>query len=405
MKVQLKHLTVICQITERKIQNVSFTIMEIIRKTTPTGEPYIISYLHAKSAAKGNPVSVTMELTSRCNFNCKMCYIHTADCNKSKSEELTAAQWIEIGKQAKDAGAVFVLLTGGEPLIRSDFREIYTSLKRMGLVVSVNTNASLIDEEMMEFFKNDKPSRLNISLYGASEETYSSLCGGEYYTTVLNNIKKLKEIGVQTVINLSITPYNCRDIEKIIEIAKSLEINIRATTYMYPPIRRLNAITGENPARFSAEEAARIKAEYDLLYMGKEEFLKRADILKSGGAINYDACVDPTAEGENMKCRAGKSTCWINYKGQMSVCGMFGNEGYDVMKLGFASCWQKAKEERDKIKTPAECAGCKYKMVCPACAAVCKSEGGRFDKVPKYLCKFSETNLEYIFKLAEDLRK
>ena len=75
-------------------------------------EPKLISYLHSKGIEKGIPVSGTFELTSRCNFRCEMCYVHGENC---KSKELSAEEWIALGECAKDAGTVFLLLTGGEP--------------------------------------------------------------------------------------------------------------------------------------------------------------------------------------------------------------------------------------------------------------------------------------------------
>ena len=85
-------------------------------------EPLMVKYLHDKGAREGIPVSGTFELTQRCNFNCEMCYVH--DC-KQKTDPPTAEDWLNLAQQAKDAGTVFLLLTGGEPLIRDDFEEIY----------------------------------------------------------------------------------------------------------------------------------------------------------------------------------------------------------------------------------------------------------------------------------------
>lgn len=115
-----------------------------------SSEPWLSTVLHQKGSRLGLPISGTFELTSRCNFDCKMCYIHGKNCAELQKEELSAAEWIELGKKARDAGTVFLLITGGEPLIRSDFREIYTELKKLGLVISLNTNASLLQEETAE---------------------------------------------------------------------------------------------------------------------------------------------------------------------------------------------------------------------------------------------------------------
>ena len=81
------------------------------------------TYLHAKGGKMGISVGGTFELTARCNFNCPMCYVHMTpeQLKASGKEELTAKQWLDLARAAKDKGMVFVLLTGGEPLVRKDF--------------------------------------------------------------------------------------------------------------------------------------------------------------------------------------------------------------------------------------------------------------------------------------------
>lgn len=376
-------------------------MIKTIKSVDSSGEATFIRYLHAKARKLGFPVSTTFEITSRCNFSCKMCYIHNEECNRHSSEELTADQWLEIGRQAKEAGVVMALITGGEPLIRKDFPEIYSGLKKLGLLISINTNGSLITDEIYELFVNDPPTRLNISLYGASNETYSSLCGGEYFDKVIYNIKRLKEAGIQIKLNMSITPYNCADMEKMLAIASELGLHHKATTYMYPPARRNDCTVGENSGRFTAEEGGRQKAIYDLLRFGKEEFLKRVGNLQLNG-YDEDECREP-CEGEKMRCRAGTSSCWINHKGEMMPCGMFSTAGYNILENGFADCWQNVKRETALITTPAECIDCKYRSLCPVCAAVCKSETGEFNKVPEYACKFSRASEKYLKELARGL--
>ena len=104
-------------------------------KKTST-EPYISTYLHSKGRKLGIPVAGNFELTARCNFNCPMCYVHMTpeQLKASGREELTAKQWLEIAKAAKDKGMLFALLTGGEPLVRKDFFEIYDGMREMGLL-------------------------------------------------------------------------------------------------------------------------------------------------------------------------------------------------------------------------------------------------------------------------------
>ena len=123
-----------------------------MEKVNESSEPLIVRYLHNKAGRMKLPVNVTLELTSRCNFNCRMCYVHDADCGRNRPYELTAAQWIGVAERARDAGTLFLLLTGGEPMLREDFDEIYEAVAGMGFILSVNTmgfclNSGRIDGE------------------------------------------------------------------------------------------------------------------------------------------------------------------------------------------------------------------------------------------------------------------
>ena len=90
-------------------------------------EPRLSSYLHARACRSGTPLAGNFELTARCNFNCKMCYVHlTAEEQQRRGRELTADEWLAIAQEARSRGMLFLLLTGGEPLIRKDFRYLLT---------------------------------------------------------------------------------------------------------------------------------------------------------------------------------------------------------------------------------------------------------------------------------------
>ena len=87
-----------------------------------------------------------------------------------------ADRWLTLAEQAKNAGMLYLLLTGGEPFLHPQFRQILEGLHKMGLVISINSNGTLIDEATVAWLKNCPPVRINISLYGASDTTYARLC-------------------------------------------------------------------------------------------------------------------------------------------------------------------------------------------------------------------------------------
>ena len=140
------------------------------------------------------PIAGNFELTARCNFNCPMCYVHmTEEQVKESGKELTAQQWLDIARAARDKGMIFVLLTGGEPLVRKDFFEIYRGMKELGLLISINSNGSLIRGEVLERFLEDPPFRFNMSLYGGRNAIYKRTCGLPAIDLVRENIRALRQ--------------------------------------------------------------------------------------------------------------------------------------------------------------------------------------------------------------------
>lgn len=342
-------------------------------------EPPFASFLHQRSAALGIPLSGTFELTPRCNFNCKMCYVHQ---QKPVGKELSTAEWIEIAENAKRKGMLFLLLTGGEPFLRPDFKELYTELKKMGFLISINTNGSLIDEEMLAFLIKNKPCRMNISLYGGCEETYRNLCGVSSFQQVTDNIRALKEAEIFVKLNASITPYNAADIEKIYSFARTLDVHVQATAYMYPPVRINGEQFGEAPARFNSNDAAKYMLRCREQYMTQEQLCRSA----MNFCLDEDEEKSETVKGSGMRCRAGKTAFWVTWDGRMLPCGMFPQEGYRIDKVGFEKAWAAVRADAASIRLPGKCTNCSFRNACGACAAACYAETGTFHQVPEYIC-------------------
>lgn len=352
-----------------------------------SAEPEFSKYLHSVARKKGLPVSGTFELTSRCNFACKMCYIHSQECNKKKSAELPAEWWIETGKQAAEQGMIFLLLTGGEPLLREDFPVIYSELKKLGLIITINTNGYLLDEKTAEIFKTNPPNRLNISLYGADEITYEKVTGVRGFQKVISNIELMRSLGIDVRLNCSITRDNCGNMEDIFRLAERMKLHIKTTPYMYPQTR-IDGRYGNNTNRLSPEDAAKCRVKWSRLKYEHEEFMSRAAGMKKGIETFEKDCIEVTESGK-VRCRAGSSSFWINKDGEMSPCGII-NKSFDVKKSGFAEAWEKVRSFTASIELPKECQSCKYRHFCNVCAAVCLTETGDFSKKPEYVCQFSK---------------
>ena len=151
-----------------------------------------------KAFADAIPISGTFELTPRCNFNCRMCYVHLKPEQIPKfGRELKAKEWLRIAEEAKAAGTTWLCITGGEPLMHPEFETIYKELAQMGFFITLQTNASLIQGKAAKLLEDYPPKGVKITLYGASDETYEAVCG------VKEGLKKVNA-GIQTLKHLEI---------------------------------------------------------------------------------------------------------------------------------------------------------------------------------------------------------
>ncbi len=363
----------------------------------PTTEPVLSTYLHNKGAALGLPIGGNFELTARCNFNCPMCYVHlNADDIAARGKELTAAQWISIAQQARDKGLMFALLTGGEPLIREDFFEIYSAMQEMGIMISINSNGSMIRGEILERLLENPPYRINISLYGGCRETYRTMCGNDAFDGVVENIRTLKQGGVDVRLNVSITPYNRADLADICRIAHEIGVVTKTSAYMYPPIR----VHGDCGHRLTPEEAARCAVEWDVMRFSDEEFAQRAQNLKKLIAVEERECAADLDTG--VSCRAGNTSFWLTWDGRMLPCGMMPGPETFPLETGFDAAWEELRRQTRAIRMPPKCAGCSYRQVCSVCAAVCVAETGEFTGVPEYVCRMTKETVNATWEAYQE---
>ena len=351
-------------------------------------ESSIATYLHHKGRKLGLPIAGNFELTARCNFNCPMCYVHmTQEQVDAVGKELTAQQWLDIAKAAKDRGMVFALLTGGEPLVRKDFFEIYDGMREMGILISINSNGSMLKGKILERFLETPPLRFNISLYGGSNETYRNMCGIPAYDQVKENIRALRQAGVDVNLNLSITPYNKDDLSQIYADSVELDVSVKASSYMYPSVR----VNGEQYGcgnRLSCAESAKYAVEWTRLRFTEEEFALWAQNMAKRVNMEQDGC--PVESGEGIRCRAGSSSFWMTWDGKMTPCGMMTVPMAKPLEVGFDAAWEQIRTESAMIRTPVKCVSCEYKDFCGACAAVYYTETGKFDGIPDYVCQRAE---------------
>lgn len=361
-------------------------------------EPMITNFLYRKAARMGMPLSGTFELTPLCNLNCKMCYVRLDKQQQAAIRPIAPAeQWLELGRKAKERGMLYLLLTGGEPFAHPQCREIITGLHEMGILININTNGTLINEQTVSWLKKAAPARINVTLYGASDATYESLCGQKNgFSAAKKAILMLKEAGVAVKVNCSITPGNVEDLPGIVAFCQEHDLVLQTNCYMFPPLRRDKNKIGTN-FRLCAADAAYYTAVAELLTDGTETFLNR----RLPPVIDNDECAEI---GDGVRCRAGRCSFWVTWDGKLMPCGMFDlPDTPNVFEEDFDESWETIKKQIAQIRLPAKCATCGLKESCRACAAMVYTESGNFDAIPQYRCEMAHQFIPQRQRVKEKL--
>ncbi len=361
----------------------------------------------ANSIAKHIPVAGLFELTARCNFRCKMCYIcGMEDHSTLIKSELTADQWIELGRQARDAGMLFLTLTGGEIFIRKDFWQIYEALTQMGLIITLFTNASLLTDEMIERLAELPPLKVSVSIYGSNPTTYGNVTGHpEAYQKVIDNIRKLTDAGIKVHLKTTVLKYNSDEYDQILELAQSTGHNLDIVNYISP--RREG--TGSDPLanRLSPQELANYELRAfpplkpdDSRNTGiKTPRVTTDDIMTSEHLQkNLWAALanKPTGKKYAFRCAAGRGTFWISWEGKLFPCGLLCDIVSEPLKIGFEESWHDIIKKCEDVPISSECENCASYANCMTCPARRKVETGEYTSPPAYLCELVKAEADVL---------
>lgn len=370
-----------------------------MKENSKIGYANLTKYFSMRTRQEHIAFSGAFELTPRCNMNCKMCYIRMNEEEmKQVGEELPVEEWIRIAKEAVEQGMVMLLLTGGEAILYKDFKKLYLELRKLGLFISINTNATMLDDDWISFFKENPPAKFNITIYGGSNETYARLCNNpKGFDQLKVAVEKLQKNHFQILLNCVITKQNVEDMENIFAFGEEHNLKVHATTYAFPPVRK-EGVDSPELNRFQPKEAAkaRVRMEWNSLG-GNDGLRKRAEFLKKhleDAEPLEDICGE--IKGEKVLCAAGRSTFWVTWDGRVLPCGMIPDYSIPIQNRKFINVWQEIVTHTEQITLAPECKICKKKKFCMPCAAKIKSETGTYGQKSEYMCEYVDEYLRLL---------
>ncbi len=335
----------------------------------------LVRELHRRAADRRQPVNGTFELTERCNLACKMCYVcQVANDVDQQARELSASDWLELANYAVDNGMVFLLLTGGEPLLRPDFFEIFTPLTRLGLLLTLFTNGTLITEPIAAKLAEAPPSRTEITIYGATAETYESVTGVPgSFKNCCEGIEALVKHQIHLGLKSTITRQNIHELEAMRKMAHAWGLPFTAAWMLTERRDGLQSEIGD--CRLSASECVELEA------------TDRASATELTETALREATV---GDDSNLYCQAGKVAFTINAWGEMYPCIDLRMPAVKPLETGFQAAWQVVQDFVDNAP-PLDpvCFDCEARPYCPRCPAWSKLENGTLTKPVPYLCEIA----------------
>jgi len=300
-----------------------------------------------------------------------MCYIRRpAGDVTSKRAELSAEQWVSLAEQAVEHGMLFLLLTGGEVFLRRDFLSVYEPLTSMGLSLIVYSNGTLVTPQLAQAMGRRPPSRMEITLYGASPETYGRVTGSaDAFQRAICGVDMLRDAGVATALKFTITRSNLHEREAVREIAHTRGLPLKTSWLL---TSRVDGLPSEVASeRLSAEEVID---------------LEEADPASREMWSNVSATVVGAECADPMYCLAGKASFAVNPAGEMSPCMDLPFPAARPLDIGFQAAWEEVRAFVKTVGASPVCASCETRAWCPICPARAFVETRSIDGVDAYAC-------------------
>ncbi len=330
--------------------------------------------LHGLALAQRLPIAGSIELTYRCNLRCVHCYLAPLRDAAVAEHELTTAELRGIIDQVAAAGCLWLLLTGGEPLLRTDFPAIYDHAKGNGLLVSIYTNGTLITPELADHLVEYRPLSVEITLYGMTAATYERVTGiPGSHARCMRGIDLLLERGLPLRLKTMLMTVNEHELEDMEAFAAD-----RGLEFRFDPL--LNGTVGANPV----PRAYRLTPEAVVGYDVARE--KRMQALRDFCQRYADS---PQATDELYVCGAGLTSFHVGAAGELSLCMLAREPHYDLRGGSFVAGWREfLPAGRERRRTAASrCSDCRLIHLCPQCPGWSLTEHGDEETPVDYLCQ------------------
>ncbi len=391
---------------------------------------------HSNQIKQNQPRLIFWELTKGCNLRCIHCRASATELSSPSDLSTQAAK--DIIDQIAVASTPILVLSGGEPLFRSDIFELARYGTDKGLRVALATNGTMVTKQVARLIVESGVRRVAISLDGADALTHDSFRGiPGAFDAAIAGFRNLKNLGMSVQINTTIARHNAHQLPQVLELAKSLGADALHTFLLVPvgcgvDIAAEQMVPPEEYERMlnwfydrSLEGGIEMKATCAPHYF---RVVRQRRVAEHRSAIAAAQATDPVMEapqasqsagrsigptemampgstGIELKphgigqavghpgthpsdmnamtkgCLAGPAVCFISHQGEVYPCGYLPALAGDLRSQSFADIWENSvvfNQLRDANNLKGKCGCCEFRNICMGCRARAYAATGNY---------------------------
>lgn len=351
--------------------------------------------------------SLDVELTERCNNDCIHCCINLPATDAQVTErEMTTCQVKKVLAEAADLGCLQVRFTGGEPLLRPDFEELYLHARRLGMKVLLFTNGRLLTPRLADVFARIPPRvPIEITVYGMRVESYQAVTRTPgSFAEFRRGVSLLLEREVPFVVKSAYLPPNKNEVDEFEAWARTIPWMTGRPRYsLFLELRRRR----DDATRDRVIKSLRVSPREGLSMLTREAGKYRKEMGE------FASRSMPPADDVLFACGAGRGIC-VDAYGSAHPCLGVRNPGLSVELFsaagpdaaagrstsGLSDVLDRFASLRDLRATNPEylrrCAVCFLKGFCDQCPAKSCAENGTLDTPVAYLCEVAHAQARYL---------
>jgi radical SAM protein with 4Fe4S-binding SPASM domain len=380
---------------------------------------------------------VFWEVTKGCNLRCIHCRATATEL--SSPFDLPTRTALNIIDQIAERANPILVLSGGEPLYRSDIFQLARHATEKGLRAALATNGTLVTKDAARRIVDSGVRRVSVSLDGADAATHDAFRGipGAFDAAVCG-LRNLKALGMSTQINMTIARHNAHQLPDVLQLARSLGADALhtfllvpvgcgvdiASEQMVPPEqyeRMLNWFYDQSVAGGIELKATCAPHYFRVARQRRAADRRAAQVARiepvaahpaeSTPAAGHPPGIGPTemtmpgSTGIEIKpqgtgrpvghpgghpsdlnamtkgCLAGTGVCFISHEGEVYPCGYLPVIAGDLRKQTFADIWENSRvfhQLRDTSQLKGKCGCCEFRNVCMGCRARAYAATGDF---------------------------